>query len=155
MSNVCQIVVKLPRVADNTCCGVHDPLQLVRHRFRHTSQQAAAIVNAAGGKCTNSFWEEWVQMVITVWGWNDVSREFSVLDGDDWWEHFWLQKHGNGNQMIVDQSAVRSYSWPFLHFTYRSLPYFARPFRIHFSQITVSQFRISQLTPIPKNNDKQ
>jgi len=40
-------VVKLPRVADDTCCGVHDPLQLVRHRFRCTSQQAVAVVNAA------------------------------------------------------------------------------------------------------------
>jgi len=30
MSNVRQIVVKLPRVADDTCCGVHDLLQLRR-----------------------------------------------------------------------------------------------------------------------------
>jgi len=53
MSNVRQTVVKLPRVADDTCCGVHDPLQLVRHRFRCTSQQAIAVVNAARGKCVN------------------------------------------------------------------------------------------------------
>jgi len=33
MSNVRQTVVKLPRIADDTCCGVHDPLQLVRHPF--------------------------------------------------------------------------------------------------------------------------
>jgi len=31
--------VKLPRVADDTCCGVHDPLQLVCRRFPRTSQQ--------------------------------------------------------------------------------------------------------------------
>ena len=37
MSNVRQTVVKLPRVADDTCCGVHDPLQLVRQGLYNES----------------------------------------------------------------------------------------------------------------------
>ena len=43
-------------------------------------------------------------------------------------------------------SKNKNYATAVSHFEFRSLPSFARYFRIRFSQITLSQFRVSQIT---------